>query len=335
MTGAGTVYTVPSLYRLALLPGFRVWSKAGGAIIHEYRYSSNSTFEGKKGACARKGWTLILWRLSVRSGLAGVTGLPFLGPSLRLRPSPQGAERMDAPPAFSGESAHGASENLSWREILKKHMYDWLALILLAVGLVFLDTLGRPFHRYVLPEELRQLRYPLLANSVPALAIPAYTLLLPLVVFGVFFAVKRDKRDLHNAFMGLMACLILTSVATDSVKLAAGRLRPDFSSRCFPNGQEVSARFARMLGEWNLQLECLEEVVGQRGGDSDTFHGLLKVVCFGGFCLAEPRLAKRLTLKVAVSTRRHLKRTTRSNGVHSILSLGFLNSNLKGFHSGL
>lgn len=151
---------------------------------------------------------------------------------------------MDEPPALPGASAHGLSETQSWRQILKKHMYDWLALILLAVGLVFLDTFGRPFHRYILPEELRQLRYPLLPNSVPALAIPGYTILLPLAVFGAFFAVKRDKRDFHNAFMGLMACLILTSVATDSVKLAAGRLRPDFSSRCFPDGQEVSVQCA-------------------------------------------------------------------------------------------
>jgi hypothetical protein len=170
--------------------------------------------------------------------LAGVTGFSFLGVSLRLRRS-LGDMDLPAADSASGHSLHDSREALKWRHILKKYMYDWLALILLAIGLIILDTFGRPFHRYVLPEELALLRFPLLANSVPAGTIPIYTLLLPLVVFGIFFAVKRDKLDFHNAFLGLMACLIMTSVATDSVKLAAGRLRPDFSSRCFPDGQEV------------------------------------------------------------------------------------------------
>ncbi|GAQ84954.1 lipid phosphate phosphatase [Klebsormidium nitens] len=209
---------------------------------------------------------------------------------------------MDEPPAFRGEPAHGASESSSWGQILKKHMYDWLALILLAVGLVFLDTFGRPFHRYVLPEELRQLRYPLLANSVPAWAIPAYTLLLPLVVFGAFFAVKKDKRDFHNAFMGLMACLILTSVATDSVKLAAGRLRPDFSSRCFPNGQEsfsvpgepactglasdvIEGRKSFPSGHSSLSFAGLGYLALYLGGKSGTFRGRFQLPTYVPFFL--------------------------------------------------
>ncbi|CAN1796350.1 Putative lipid phosphate phosphatase 3, chloroplastic [Linum perenne] len=103
--------------------------------------------------------------------------------------------------------SHGAG-------IAKIHMYDWLILLLLGAIEVTLYII-HPFYRFI------------------------YAVLLPILVFIVFYFRRRCVYDLHHAILGLLFSVLVTAVLTDAIKDAVGRPRPDFFWRCFPDGKDV------------------------------------------------------------------------------------------------
>ncbi|KAM3693416.1 hypothetical protein ACB098_08G162600 [Castanea mollissima] len=120
--------------------------------------------------------------------------------------------------------------------VAKIHMHDWLILFLLVVIEVVLNII-EPFHHFVGEEMMTDLKYPLKDNTIPFWAVPIIAILLPFVIFLIYYFIKKDVYDLHHAILGLLFSVLLTGVITDAIKDAVGRPRPDFFWRCFPDGK--------------------------------------------------------------------------------------------------
>ncbi|PSS13442.1 Lipid phosphate phosphatase [Actinidia chinensis var. chinensis] len=119
--------------------------------------------------------------------------------------------------------------------VARNHMHDWLILLLLGVIEIILYII-HPFYRYVGEHMMTDLKYPLKDNTVPVWAVPMYAVLLPIVIFVLFYFRRRDVYDLHHSILGLLFAVLITGVLTDAIKNAVGRPRPDFFWRCFPDG---------------------------------------------------------------------------------------------------
>lgn len=125
------------------------------------------------------------------------------------------------------------------RPLARKHLHDWLILLLLIVIEVVLYII-HPFKRFVGQDMMTDLKYPLKDNTVPVWAVPMYAILLPIFVFVLFYARKGGNvYDLHHSILGLLFSVLITGVITDSIKNAVGRPRPDFFWRCFPDGKDL------------------------------------------------------------------------------------------------
>ncbi|KAK6931549.1 Phosphatidic acid phosphatase type 2/haloperoxidase, partial [Dillenia turbinata] len=123
-------------------------------------------------------------------------------------------------------------------KVLRRHIHDWLILVLLAVIEVVLNII-EPFHRFVGENMMEDLTYPLKDNTVPFWAVPVLGIVLPMAIILVYYFIRRDVYDLHHAILGLLFSALITGVITDAIKDAVGRPRPDFFWRCFPDGKGV------------------------------------------------------------------------------------------------
>ncbi|XXG65460.1 hypothetical protein AAC387_Pa05g3155 [Persea americana] len=128
--------------------------------------------------------------------------------------------------------------------VARKHMYDWLILVLLAVIDIILNVI-HPFYRYVGEAMINDFKYPLKDNTVPFWAVPMIAILLPLAIIIAIYFRRRDVYDLHHAILGLLFSALITGVITDAIKDAVGRPRPDFFWRCFPDGNPVYENVTR------------------------------------------------------------------------------------------
>ncbi|XP_051146148.1 lipid phosphate phosphatase 2-like [Andrographis paniculata] len=163
--------------------------------------------------------------------------------------------------------SHGA-------RVARFHMHDWLILMLLVVIEIILNVI-EPFHRFVGEDMMTDLKYPLKDNTVPFWAVPLIAVILPLFIIVVFYFIRSDVYDLHQAILGLLFSVLITGVLTDAIKDAVGRPRPDFFWRCFPDG--IGA-FHNVTG--NVQCTGLKSVVKEghksfpSGHTSWSFAGL-------------------------------------------------------------
>ncbi|CAL9031630.1 unnamed protein product, partial [Prunus brigantina] len=123
-------------------------------------------------------------------------------------------------------------------KVAKVHKYDWLILLLLAAVDITLNVI-EPFHRFVGEEMMTDLKYPFHKDTIPFWAVPIYAVILPLVIFLLYYFCRKDVYDLHHAILGIFSLsysVLITLVITDSIKDAVGRPRPNFFWRCFPDG---------------------------------------------------------------------------------------------------
>ncbi|XP_074295601.1 lipid phosphate phosphatase 2-like isoform X1 [Silene latifolia] len=123
-------------------------------------------------------------------------------------------------------------------QVARVHMHDWLILLLLVVIDIVLNVI-EPFHRFVGRGMMEDLMYPFKGNTVPFWAVPIIAVLLPLLVFLIYYFIRKDVYDFHQATLGLLFSVLITSVITDAIKDGVGRPRPDFFWRCFPDGKGV------------------------------------------------------------------------------------------------
>eukprot|EP00475_Leptophrys_vorax_P028257 TRINITY_DN40814_c0_g1_i1.p1 TRINITY_DN40814_c0_g1~~TRINITY_DN40814_c0_g1_i1.p1 ORF type:complete len:310 (-),score=1.00 TRINITY_DN40814_c0_g1_i1:204-1133(-) len=159
------------------------------------------------------------------------------------------------------------------------HLLDWITLIILIGGGVALDAIY-PFQRYIDSTQMQDHMFPLKDNSIPFYVVPAYAILLPLIVFAVSFAVRRDFFDLHHSVLGLLYSLALSFVITNALKVSIGRPRPDFFWRCFPSGKAVygSDGNAMCNGEYDVVREG--RLSFPSGHSSMSFAGLTTLALF-------------------------------------------------------
>ncbi|KAJ7943095.1 lipid phosphate phosphatase 2, partial [Quillaja saponaria] len=129
-------------------------------------------------------------------------------------------------------------------QVARTHMNDWMILFLLVAIDITLNVI-EPFHRFVGEGMMTDLRYPLKENTVPFWAVPLVAILLPFLVILIYYFIRWDVYDLHNAILGLLFSVLITGVLTDAIKDAVGRPRPDFFWRCFPNGKAVFDQVTR------------------------------------------------------------------------------------------
>ncbi|XP_017222188.2 putative lipid phosphate phosphatase 3, chloroplastic isoform X1 [Daucus carota subsp. sativus] len=130
--------------------------------------------------------------------------------------------------------------------VARTHMHDWFILLLLLCVEIILNII-HPFNRFVGKDMMSDLKYPLKDNTVPLWTVPIYAVLLPLIVFSLFYILRRSVYDLHHSILGLLSAVLITGVLTDSIKNAVGRPRPDFFWRCFPDGKELYDQFGNVV----------------------------------------------------------------------------------------
>ncbi|XP_021292326.1 lipid phosphate phosphatase 2-like [Herrania umbratica] len=130
-------------------------------------------------------------------------------------------------------------------KVARIHLYDWLILVCLVVIDGLLNFI-EPFHRFVGEEMMTDLKFPFHKDTIPFWAVPFLAVLLPLVIFSIYYYFRKDVYDFHHAVLGLLFSVLVTGVITDSIKDAVGRPRPNFFWRCFPDGKAV---FDRIIGD--------------------------------------------------------------------------------------
>ncbi|XP_047331753.1 putative lipid phosphate phosphatase 3, chloroplastic [Impatiens glandulifera] len=124
-------------------------------------------------------------------------------------------------------------------QVSRYHLYDLLTLILLLLMEIVLFLFIQPYHSFISQDMItnHNLKYPHIShNTIPIWSVPIYTILLPIVVFLVYFPRKKDIYDLYHSILGLLFAVLITGVITEVIKLSTGLPRPDFFWRCFPNG---------------------------------------------------------------------------------------------------
>ncbi|CAO1948391.1 unnamed protein product [Urochloa humidicola] len=138
----------------------------------------------------------------------------------------------------SGGRAPGSCAFPTMPRVVRSHLWDWIALLLLVAVDVLLN-LVEPFHRFVGEGMMADLRYPLHSNTVPIWGVPIIAVIGPVVIFLIIFLRRRNVYDLHHAILGILFAVLITGVLTDAIKDAVGRPRPNFFWRCFPDGKAV------------------------------------------------------------------------------------------------
>lgn len=104
--------------------------------------------------------------------------------------------------------------------------------------MLFCRSLGwiNPFERKIQSEEIWLHRYPLTKSYVPNCILWPVLFGIPLLAIFVNYTFEKNRIDVQEAIFCLTLSLGVTGVITNILKVITGRLRPDFFSRCFPEG---------------------------------------------------------------------------------------------------
>ncbi|XP_020554263.1 putative lipid phosphate phosphatase 3, chloroplastic isoform X4 [Sesamum indicum] len=149
------------------------------------------------------------------------------------------SEMWESQPGTHTVRSHGV-------RVATTHMHDWLILLVLRLILIVLNVI-HPFYRFVGKDMMSDFKYPLKSSTVPPWAVPIYAIIMPLIVFLLFYLRRRDVYDLHHTILGLLFSVLITAVLTDAIKDAVGRPRPDFFWRCFPDGKDAYDQWGNVV----------------------------------------------------------------------------------------
>ncbi|KAJ1772081.1 hypothetical protein LPJ74_001817 [Coemansia sp. RSA 1843] len=115
--------------------------------------------------------------------------------------------------------------------LIISYIPDYFVLVVMAVLWGVLSII-HPFNRdFSLTD--KTIQYPHKPDSVPFYAAVLLCFVFPLVTIVLWTGlVRRSFHDMNSGILGLCLALVLNMMITNSVKNLAGRLRPDFISRC-------------------------------------------------------------------------------------------------------
>ncbi|KAJ3022780.1 hypothetical protein HKX48_005256 [Thoreauomyces humboldtii] len=170
---------------------------------------------------------------------------PHESPRLTLLPS--------ARPDTSAAGAHSP--------LARQYIADYVLTIAVTVFAACLDNFVEPFQREFSVDDLR-ISHKHRSETIPSSLGWVIAFGGPLVAFLLVWVVRIARRsagertssagwwtqsralawwDVHHAVLGVMLAVGLTQALTNSVKLMAGVLRPDFLDRCQPDTSVVPA----------------------------------------------------------------------------------------------
>ncbi|KAJ2812310.1 hypothetical protein H4S07_001489 [Coemansia furcata] len=118
--------------------------------------------------------------------------------------------------------------------LLKTYIPDWIIVILINIAGGLFGLLGPRHREFSLNDQ--SIQYSNHYNYVPDYVPPLVAYASP-ILSALFFLVfrRRNWHDFHCTVLGVFLAMGLNNTATNVVKNAAGRLRPDFIDRCQPN----------------------------------------------------------------------------------------------------
>ncbi len=124
--------------------------------------------------------------------------------------------------------------------LARRHAGGWAVLALLVAAVVWSDSIPPFVHAFNsanAQEELWRLSYPLAANQVPPWAVPAIATAAPLAAVGAARLTGHiGPLEAHHASLAALTCVAANGLATNLLKVAVGRWRPNFAARCWPGG---------------------------------------------------------------------------------------------------
>ncbi|KAI1437080.1 PAP2 superfamily protein [Xylaria sp. CBS 124048] len=138
------------------------------------------------------------------------------------------------PPNLDSTSVRGVFATLS-KFGAYSYALDYLGFVAILIGYISIVIFVEPFHRMFYINNIN-LAFPHAdVERVPVWLNIIYSALIPLATVIIYNAVTYASfHKHHNAILGLIIALTLSSLLTDIVKNAVGRPRPDLIARCKP-----------------------------------------------------------------------------------------------------
>ncbi|KAL6560219.1 hypothetical protein OROHE_006226 [Orobanche hederae] len=84
--------------------------------------------------------------------------------------------------------------------VARSHRHDRFIMLLLVVIEIILNII-HPFYQFVGKDMMSDLKYPMKDNKVPVWAVALYAVLLPVIVFNLFYIWRRSVYDLHHSIL--------------------------------------------------------------------------------------------------------------------------------------
>ncbi|ORX69633.1 PAP2-domain-containing protein [Linderina pennispora] len=120
-----------------------------------------------------------------------------------------------------------------WR-LFKSYIVDWIIVVIVNAGGGAFGALG-PRHREFSLHD-RSIRYSHHYSYVPDFVPPLVGYASPVLSAILFLIIRRRNwHDFHCAVLGIFLAMGLNNIATNVLKNACGRPRPDFIARCNPS----------------------------------------------------------------------------------------------------
>ena len=195
---------------------------------------------------------------------------------------------------------------------------DWLSIVLLAAAYIVLYFV-QPHHRLITSPTDPSLSYPRQTETVSAALLFFFAVGVPLLIFAVFFWLRRSsshaRSEYHNLLLAFLLCVLLNLLLTDSVKKLTGRPRPNFFA--LTHWQQYDAS-----GEWGPGPDASASDIREAyqsfvsGHTSLSFAGLLFLAHFL-FQQLSPLSPLHIAHSITVD-RRRLSQLSRINNLPSL-----------------
>jgi len=145
-------------------------------------------------------------------------------------------------------------------------------------GFLSLELL-EPFQRIIHQEEKWLYQHPITPEYISSPNLWKMVAFLPPLVIFLFYCLNRSLNDVLAAIQVFTLSIPLNGFITDVIKLAVGRPRPDFMSRCWPDGNIPKDAFSTTTPHLNCTGDPFEVTEGRKSFPSG--HASFAFNCWG------------------------------------------------------